>query len=154
MAVAVDADQQPAAPEGPYGNFFIILDHFLRTSQLHTTLHTPCYMFYLVPMLIGGWLGLGIRCCDRFGASGRQRGSDMSDHKKHMASLRRSMYRTDSSQLDLGPGRSSSARASPDRPIRKTSGGGILKSVEPGGNATGASHSARDRTLSDPDDLL
>ena len=90
----------------------------------------------------------------------RQRGSDMSDHKKHMASLRRSMYRSDSSQIDLGAGRSSSvrasssARASPDRPIRKTSGGGILKSVEPGGNAAGRSHSGRDRTLSDPDDLL
>ena len=37
-----------------YGKLFIILDHFARTSQLCTTLHTPWYMFYVVPMLIGG----------------------------------------------------------------------------------------------------
>ena len=38
-----------------YGNFDIIFDHSARIPQPHTTLHTPCDMFYLVPMLIGCW---------------------------------------------------------------------------------------------------
>ena len=36
-----------------YGNFDIILDHFSRTSQLHSTQHAPCDMLYFVPILIG-----------------------------------------------------------------------------------------------------
>ena len=49
------------------------LDHFPRTSQLYSTLHMPCYMFYFVPMLIGGGLVIGIRCCDQIGALGPRR---------------------------------------------------------------------------------
>ena len=88
----------------------------------------------------------------------------MSDHKKHMASLRRSMYRSDSSQLDLGAGRRASSttpsRASPDRPARKASGsasaggGGILKAVNRSVSAPGASDGTGDGALSDPEDLL
>ena len=29
------------------------LDHFSRTSQLHTTQHAPCDILYFVPTLIG-----------------------------------------------------------------------------------------------------
>ena len=41
--------------------------------------HTLCDVLYLVPMLIGCWLVLGIRCCDRFGTSGTpvRMGSDI-----------------------------------------------------------------------------
>ena len=40
-----------------YGNFDIILDHLSRIPRLYTTIHTPCAVFYLVPRLIGCWLG-------------------------------------------------------------------------------------------------
>ena len=36
------------------------LDHFSRTSQPHPTPHAPCAILYVVPMLIGCWLVLGI----------------------------------------------------------------------------------------------
>ena len=39
--------------EPMYGNFDIILDHFSRTSQLHSTQHAPCAILYFVPILIG-----------------------------------------------------------------------------------------------------
>ena len=53
-----------------YGNFDIISNRFSRISQLHSTPHALCAVVYLVPVLIGCWLVLGIRCCDRFGATG------------------------------------------------------------------------------------
>ena len=34
--------------------FDVILDHFSRTSQLHTTPYAPRAMLYFVPVLIGG----------------------------------------------------------------------------------------------------
>ena len=58
---------------GTYGNFDIVLDHFSRIFLLHPTPHALCTVFYLVTMLIGCWLVLGIRFCDQFGASGLQR---------------------------------------------------------------------------------
>ena len=55
-----------------YNAFDIIWGQFARTSpQLHRTLYAPCAMLYFVPVLIWCWLVLGIRRCDRFGASGK-----------------------------------------------------------------------------------
>ena len=45
-----------------YGSFDIILDHFSRISQPHTIPRAPCDMLYLVPVHIGCWLVLAIRC--------------------------------------------------------------------------------------------
>ena len=51
-----------------------LLAVFSRISQPHPTpiptSHAPCALLYLAAMLIGGWLGLGIRCCGQFGAAG------------------------------------------------------------------------------------
>ena len=45
----------------------LFLDRFFspRTSQLRPTPHALCAVFHAVPMLIGGWLLLAIRCCDQ-----------------------------------------------------------------------------------------
>ena len=48
----------------------IILGHFSRICQLHPIPHAPCATLYVVPVVIGCRLVLGIRCCDPFGASG------------------------------------------------------------------------------------
>ena len=70
---ALGVDQSPAALRAQSGNFDIILDRFSRIYQLHPIPHAPCAVLYFVSMLIGCWLVLGIRCCDRFGAAGPSR---------------------------------------------------------------------------------
>ena len=60
-----------------YGNFDIILVHPTRVCQPSTTPLVPCAMLYLVPMLGGCWLVLGIRCCGKFGASGTLSGASL-----------------------------------------------------------------------------
>ena len=53
------------------GNFDIILGTRSRAFSAPTpTPHCPCTVVSLLSMLIGSCLVLGIRYCDRFGASG------------------------------------------------------------------------------------
>ena len=52
-----------------YNDFDIILGPFPACHSLFTALHAPCDVPYLVTMVIGCGLVLGIRRCDQFGAS-------------------------------------------------------------------------------------
>ena len=47
------------AEVGGCSNFGIVLNSFLRISQLYSTTHAPYAMLYVVPMLIWCWLVLG-----------------------------------------------------------------------------------------------